>query len=500
MSSYRQTLQIALAGAQAPLPDPLAKLAAEWGESDGPAAALLQAAAMLAQAERCAKPLPKHPAPLGAVAPPEPLAPCSNDLAALLNQGLSEPNVWVMRDKSGLLVARREYLPHALLPMWLEFAVKHPSERSLLMACTGQRGPWLADLNPDWRVLLDREPDDASWERGSQADRIAWLTAQRRKAPEQARAALESAWAKEAPESREKLLACLAIGLSTSDEGLLETARTDKRKEVRRLALDLLAQLPESAFSKRMLARATSWLSFSPVRLLRGAKLDVQLASAYENTWSLDGIPEKTTRQNEGIGERANWLVEVLGYVPLDRVLKSLGLDGETWVRIIGEHEFAAALWAGSVLSSERHPRHSLLAALLTVPSAPLKAKLLHSSLAAARDDGHTENWLGPWLADPETDWPTAVSLMPRLDERQSRAVFKRLQAFVEARRGQPGYWASLLPHFSERAHPSVLAQWLAFLDPLGNEPYVYKSVDAAVAIAALRQRLHSFHPDSRSS
>jgi hypothetical protein len=498
MSAYRQTLQIALAGVQGPLPESLNSLAAQWGAPDTPVQALYQAATVLTQAERCARALPRNTAAAPPLAAPETLKAPDGFFASLLARGLDRPNAFVERDKAELLSARGEHLPHALLPGWLNYALScTPPEQAVLMACTGARGPWLAALNPDWQPLLNHVPDERHWETGTLAERAHWLTVLRRHDPAAGRDALQAVWPNEPPEARDKLLACLSAGLSHDDEALLESARMDKRKEVRRLALNLLAELPHSAFSQRLLVRATEWLAYTPGGLLRSAKLEVRLPTAYDKAWAFDGIPEKTTRQLEKIGDKANWLVEVLSQVPLNALLARLQIDARIWPKLIDGHEYAAALWAGSMASFERYPSPEILACMITSPS-DLRAQMQKIAVRAAANSGQLDEWLTP-LMNESFNLGAAIALLPRLDAHWSRTLLKRLHPTIDANLGQPMYWTELLPRFAERVHADVLPEFLAFLDPLGNELYAAKAVASAVEIADLRHKLHQHHPEKIS-
>lgn len=496
MSSHRQALQLAMAGVQQQaLPPALARLASEWGEAETAVQAFYQAAAVLTQAERCARPLRHRKAAAQVPAAAETLKTPDESLALLLRRDFEIPNPFAMLDKARLLLARGEHLPFVLLPAWLDYTLTRPAdEQALLMRCTGNRGAWLADLNPEWRLLLNRVADDAHWETGTLVERRSWLIALRQRDPAAARAGLAAVWPTEPPEAREAFIECLADGLSIDDEALLEAARSDKRKEVRRLALDLLAKLPDSAFSRRMLERAAGWLSHVPGGLLRSAKLEVRLPDHYDKAWALDGIPERTTRQQDSIGDKANWLFEVIGHLPLDRLLVRLQLTPASFVKLVAGHEYAAALWAGSVASFDRHPNPQMLGLLLAAPSTILRNQLVRTSLRVAVKGGTLDPWLTPMLTD-DFDLPLVLPLLPSLDARWSRELLKRLSKFIEQRRAQHGWWSSLLARFAERAHPSTLPEVLALLDPLGNDAQAEKGVTAAVAIADLRLKLHLYHP-----
>ncbi|MCK9385035.1 MAG: DUF5691 domain-containing protein [Nevskia sp.] len=495
MSALRQTLQIALAGVQGPLPQGIAALASEWGETETPVQALYQAATFLTQAERCARPLPQYTGPMPDPAAAETLKTPPDALTHLLLRHLDTPNSFIEHDKAACLRARGEHLPFLLLPGWFEHALtRSANEQTALLTNIGARGAWLLPQNPKWQPLLGQPPVDALWETGSLAERYEWLLALRYRDAAAGRTALQTVWVSEPPEVREKLIGAITVGISMADETLLEAARVDKRKGVREQARALLAQLPHGAFAQRLRTYARDWIVHIPGGLLRAAKLNLRLPAAYERAWALDGLPEKTTRQHEGIGDKANWLVEVMSHLPLEALLAELMLTPAAWIKLIADHEYAAALWAGSIESFERWPTPQLLEALCTASSPIHKARVQRIGLVAAATAAQVDPWLNP-IIDTAFDLRLWLNALPRLDARWSRTLLKRLSALIDSHRGQPGHWADLLPRFAERADASVLADTLALLDPLGNEGAASRSVMAAMEIADLRFKLHQFHP-----
>src|SRR5439155_11236398 len=97
--------------------------------------------------------------------------------------------------------------------------------------------------------------DDAdTWELGAIPSRVGYLARLREREPSRARELLAAAWDEEAPDDRAALLGALETGLSPTDEPLLERALDDRRRQVRAVALDLLARLPGGAWGQRMAA------------------------------------------------------------------------------------------------------------------------------------------------------------------------------------------------------------------------------------------------------
>ncbi|MBX9688502.1 MAG: hypothetical protein K2X27_17465 [Candidatus Obscuribacterales bacterium] len=158
------------------------------------------------------------------------------------------------------LISKRELrLPHDCLVAILELGVKAESIRGLIADCVGRRGLWLAALNPSWSYLLpdfeaglELEQYKRDFELAEKDERVAALKRLREFNPGLARDLLRSSWKTESADERIRFLSSFSQGLSLEDEAFLEEeALDDKRKEVRRLAQDLLLRLPESRLANR---------------------------------------------------------------------------------------------------------------------------------------------------------------------------------------------------------------------------------------------------------
>lgn len=198
-------------------------------------------------------------------------------------------------------------VPAYVLPELLERGRRDRSIRMHLGVLAGQRGRWLAGLNPVWDYLL-AEPTGETWELGGAADRRAHLQALRKADPDQARALLASTWEQETPDDRAGFLEVLAEGLSMGDEPFLEEALDDRRREVRQAAANLLARLPGSRMSRRMAERVRACVTIT------GDVIAVEAPTACDKEMERDGVRQKPPR---GIGERAWWLQQIIARAPL---------------------------------------------------------------------------------------------------------------------------------------------------------------------------------------
>jgi hypothetical protein len=211
-------------------------------------------------------------------------------------------------------------LPAELVPALLEAGRRHRGLRPLLGPVAGPLAGWLAAQRPDWSYASSTPPaestadDTDGWELGVIASRVAYLVRLRRRDPTRARELLDAAWDDEAPDDRAALLGALETGLGGADEPLLERALDDRRRQVRAVALDLLARLPGSAYGRRMAARATECIDLGGSDPRGSGPVGITPPAACDRSMRRDGV---VARPPAGTGERAWWLEEVLAHTPL---------------------------------------------------------------------------------------------------------------------------------------------------------------------------------------
>ncbi|WP_371497505.1 DUF5691 domain-containing protein [Kitasatospora sp. NBC_00374] len=332
-----------------PLPDPAGPpaLLAAAGAVDrtDPAVALLDLAALAAVRRRAggqALPAPELPA----AAPPDdrrelPRA-AAHRLAVLVGgrtAGAAPANLAELLPQwLGAALERGYRLPPALVPALLDAARARSELRGDVVALAGPLGRWLAERNPDWRFVhrtaAESVPGPAGpqiWQEGLFAERVTYLARLRRERPEEALQLLGSTWATERAEDRVLFLDALQDGLGAADEPFLEAALTDRSKNVRATAAELLSTLPGSALATRMAERART-----AVRL-EGRRLTVSPPVECDAGMQRDGIPPKSPT---GRGERAWWFGEIVAAAPLSLWPADTGLGPEQLLRLpVGDGE-----------------------------------------------------------------------------------------------------------------------------------------------------------------
>ncbi|WP_336085872.1 SWIM zinc finger family protein [Nocardia sp. SSK8] len=241
-------------------------------------------------------------------------------------------------------------LPDVLCVQALSAAAADTSLRGNLLRLAGRRGRWLAARNPAWAKLVDEFPIDRGaleaatstpagtvtaqaepvgqstspepntksgtessstagapqpdgspttsdavpvghdiWLFGTPGERKDWFRELRRSDAAAALAVLDAAWSKESGPVKAELLELVRIGLSTSDESLLERGLDDRRGDVRRTAAELLVRLPGSAYGARMTARLAAW-----VRVGADGALVVDVPVEVDAAAHRDGITDST--------------------------------------------------------------------------------------------------------------------------------------------------------------------------------------------------------------
>ncbi|WP_433054053.1 DUF5691 domain-containing protein [Dactylosporangium sp. CS-033363] len=271
------------------------------------------------------------------------------DLLAVDAAGYGTSNAVPVRDADGRIELLAEWLggvrdrrvPGELLPALLEIARRHRALRPLVAAAGGPRAGWLARQRPEWgffdAAVVEAPADDPQgWELGTIGRRVGILTAVRRggvAGEQRGRDMLADVWPTETPDDRAALLGTFATGLSPADEPVLEGALDDRRKEVRLVALDLLAMLPESDYARRMTERSTAC-----VRVV-GGRIQVVPPAACDKAMRRDGI---VPRPPAGVGERAWWLEGLL-----TRTSLSVWGEPEDFLTLPVTDEWAAVLRRG---------------------------------------------------------------------------------------------------------------------------------------------------------
>ncbi len=387
--------------------------------------------------------------------------------------------------------------PPRLLPALLDEAVRHRGLRAPVVRLLDRRGKWLAAQHPRWGKLLeahDSIPVAALAERfetGSLDERATALAALRRRDPAEALRLLRSTWRDDGGDERARFLPLLSEALSLEDEPLLEVALDDRKKSVRESAAELLALLPGSAWTRRMIARAEHLV-------VRGSdqRLRLELPHALPADWLRDGVREQGGGFGDELahGKRQRWAAQVLAAVPLSHWTPGLARTPAELLERLRDEDRALMLAALGVACT-RSPDPAW--ATLLVAAQPASTLAMRREVLSAVPADDRLPLLHLLLAVPpesRVEPAPLVEAWAPLDEPLSR----RLAAELARVRRQPSPWAAE-PYglaVAHRLHPAVLPEVEALLEELAETPVASPKLDAARdAIRRRRTLLEELSP-----
>jgi hypothetical protein len=331
--------------------------AASLDALDAPAR-LLSLSALLSQYMRAGVEPPSDPATPPSPAPEDDRPECTPAQALRLERMLAGEHETVLGEWLTRLADAGRRVPVASLAELLALAGRQRALRGPLDPVLGRRGHWLAALNPEWSFVaggaVTSDPH-AAWETGSRAERINALTGLRKSDPARGRALLESTWGSEPADERTAFIQALSVGLGPGDEPFLEAALDDRSKLVRREAAELLARLPDSGFARRMAERTAGLLKWD------GRALTVKPPTRCDADMERDGVVPKPPAR---VGQRAWWLRQLVGAIPLDTWERAVGLAPADLVAASLTTDWADDLWLAWATAAVR-ARDVVWAALL---------------------------------------------------------------------------------------------------------------------------------------
>jgi hypothetical protein len=287
-------------------------------------------------------------ATLPAPCPPETWSRCSRLAGSFLEAILSGDTLPMLPEWVALAAQSQQRIREEHLALILQQSRAIQPIRAILLPVLGERGRWLARLNPDWHGY-DTYSGETIWHEGKRKERAAFLGDLRGRDPARARELLASTWGQESPGERVTLLAILASGLSLADEDFLENVlaedgKSARHKAVRQTAAGLLARLPGSRLVQRMSARAGRALTWKN-GLLRSS-LEVNTPDSCDENMQRDGV-EPQPPPGVQMGEKAWWLMQMLSAVPPAAWSAQWNRKPAQILAVIRKHEWEEALYQG---------------------------------------------------------------------------------------------------------------------------------------------------------
>ena len=293
-------------------------------DTSNPGRYLLQTASVLTLYSRVGiKPVRLQAEVNSNIAPDERLERCSPAAASRLGCMLEGtypdliPEWLLLAAKAGKRAAEET------LPDLLAWGEAHNDQIDLVLPVLGERGRWLAARMPGIEqitaaaVVEGLSPAElySYWEDGSKLERRQLLSSLRKRDPQNGLKILKSTWAEEGANERAEFVAVLKEGLSLADEPFLEACLDDRSVQVRREAVGLLTQLPESGLVQRQKERNRNYLDFIPGSLLKKARIEVNLPEICDDKMARDGLADKALNEKTR-GEKLEWFLLALAAVP----------------------------------------------------------------------------------------------------------------------------------------------------------------------------------------
>jgi len=306
--------------------------------------------------------------------------------ANLLFQSLLDYDLEILLSECFRLLAARQLIaPLSLLPRLLTVGIEKPNLRSDVRRIMGKRGAWLAQMNPEWSLILTTGQNTgiSVWEQGSLAERVRFLEILRQSNPAEARELLIQAFPNEPAQNRSAFLEVLRYGLSGNDESFLSSALKDRSREVIRTAAKLLSLIPDSELARKV--KQIMRQSVSTQKKLFKQKLTVEPPEQYSDELKQFGIIADM-KFGSKIGTRAGLLLQLTALTPLDWWEKEIFPDAAACISSARKSDWKEALMLGWVQAAVNQGNSDWAMALSET------MKEARESLTAVLSDEHFEH------------------------------------------------------------------------------------------------------------
>lgn len=335
--------------------------------------------------------------------------PCPGPAARFLERMLNQKHTDLLPEFLTCLDQRQARVSDELLPHLLEYGAKTPRLRPLILPVIGERGYWLASLNPAWVYAAI---DGADWRSlrfawgEDKKGRAALATYLRRGQADTGRQLIETTWRDEDDATRRELIRAMGNGLSAADEPFLERALDDRDAQVRRQAVELLAMLPDSRLVGRITRAAGDWLTWQNdevLPILPAGISDQLVRDGVQRPVNPVLTPNERSRlllQTVGVIPPAHW--EERFRIPPEEIVAAV-LAGK-WPRTLitafssaaGRHRDSR--WAQALLTADRFNERTRAVLGLLAPET--LADHIKSQLEAGNDMAmivFLRHWPHPW-------------------------------------------------------------------------------------------------------
>ena len=395
----------------------------------------------------------------------------------------------------------RRVPPRLLVPL-LDHATANPAQRATASVVLGERGRWLAGLNPDWAwaaveqvigsiggtgradrlgTVAAADPDE--WARLGSSARIAVLRATRAADPAAGRELLATTWSTDPATARVAHLSVLADGLADADEDLLEAALDDRAASVRQQAMALLDGLPTSARARRMAER------LAPLVRVEGRWRNRSLAVALPDDPDAAAVRDGLVPPPPNRSARGWWIEQLAAGAPLELWTERSGTDPAACLALLAQSGSAGGAGAGA------DARAGILRAVLARHDAAWAAAMFRSTpdprLLAAVDPATRIELVTEQLRAKQR--PNTVKLVALIGHVPAPWPLPFSVLVLESIRADSSPVAALVnagPALATGLHPGAqdhLERWLAGLE---DQPQVGAALRTLISFQSLHRSI----------
>jgi len=377
MNHWDQLVKTALLGTEKSefdlktLPDAIREYTDHFPEKD-PESRFYTAASLVYLYEKAGQ-LPENtPIPLLDPAPDETEMVCPTAVERLLVTLLSEQNRQVnLLAYCFQQIARKHWvLPYTQLTAIFNLSIG-PGFKSLqpfLHPIYGNRGAWLVNLNPSWKVSTDQ-----IWETGTQVERRKWLIALRLENPTQFLTILKTTIEQERNARERKEWIRVLNGQLSSEElhfiqDLYEQLPSPKEhdkpivQETRRLLTEILLSAPHSVLSNDVAAKLERYVLLQKRILGMRAKIVIEIPAQPDDFLCPEIMVQlfgfEAVSPTPGLTITEFWFCELARC--LHPFLWETVFKDRPWSEILGAFAKSNALHSGSKLPLLQHIAHAL--------------------------------------------------------------------------------------------------------------------------------------------
>jgi len=426
-----------------------------------PSEVILEAAALFSQMNKAGFPLKKLEGKMPPSVGDDDEQPCtarsSHHLKLILDGTFEE----ALPEFIFHLNFNNKQLPPSSLPDLLKQCKTDKNLWDKIHPAIGKRGYWLMTQNPEWKSLIAL-PNEEVWKSGNKEERITLLKYFRKESPEKSIELLEGVWEKESYQNRVDFLKIFKINLSKNDESFLENCLYDSRNEVRKIAANLLAQIPHSELVERMYWRIEMSMKFE------NKKLEIELPDEIDETALRDGINPKMASYRSGL--KAGYFGQMLSKVPPRRLELFFDKSPIEILQIFAHSDWTAlliqAVIESTILNKNEHWMEAILGLWLQNEDYPIwqnsSAKELLGMIPNKLFNQFTLKSLEQTKGLPEENSPAAQLLRlgkHEWDDQLTLIVIKRFQYWLSDTTTfywDSSYYKKILQTAAYKANPTL--------------------------------------------